>query len=118
METNARSDNETRVREISSGTVLLGRVMWMMIGPAALLGIIYAITANGSGWFRTADAAYGAVVALMIWGRWIEQRSGAATTASGEAATAQHFRRYVRTLLPLAVGVWVAANVVGKHFLI
>lgn len=118
METNARFDNETRAREISSGMVLLGRVTWMMLGPAALLGIIYAITANSSGWFRIPDAAYVAVVALMIGGRWIEQRSGAATTATGEPATVRHFKRYIRTLLPLAVGVWIAANVVGNHFMI
>jgi hypothetical protein len=36
---------------------------------------------------------------------------------TGEPATVQHFKRYVRTLLPLAVGVWAAANVVGNHLL-
>ena len=117
METNPRSDNETRVGEISSATVLLGRMMWVLIGPVALLFIIYTIIANGGGWFRFADAAYGAVLALMIGGRWIEQRSGAATTVTGEPATVRHFRRYVRILLPGAVGVWAAANVLGNQLL-
>ena len=117
MNTNPRSDSETRVGEISSGTVLLGRMVWVMIGPGALLFIVYAIVTSAGGWFGAADAAYGAVVALMVGGRWIEQRSGAAMTVTGERATVEHFKRYVRILLPGAAGVWVAANVLGNHFL-
>lgn len=117
METNPRSDNETHVGEISSGTVLLGRMVWLMIGPVALLLIIYAIVTNTGGWFGAVDAGYGAVVAMMIGGRWIEQRSGAAMTVTGEPATIEHFKRYVRILLPGAVGAWVIANVLGNHLL-
>lgn len=116
MEPNAESANETRPGEITSVLVLFGRLMWMMLGPILLVVTTYAIVKSGS-WFTLWDAAFCGVVALMIAGRWVEQRSGAARTATGEPATVRHFRRYVRVLLPLTVGVWVAANVVGNYIL-
>ena len=114
METNSRPDTEVRSGEISSGVVLLGRLMWMILGPILSLFIAYAIVTR-EGWFTTWDAAFGVVVALMVGGRWVEQRSGSAMTATGEPATGKHFKRYVRVLLPLAAGVWVAANVLGNR---
>ena len=98
---------ETDSQPGSSGVVLLGRLMWFLLGPLLLLFILYAIV-TVEGWFTTWDAAFGVVVALMVGGRWVEQRSGSATTA-----TVEHFKRYVRVLLPLAAGAWVAANVLG-----
>ena len=103
---------ETDSQPGSSGVVLLGRLMWFLLGPMLSLYILYAIV-TGEGWFTTWDAAFGVVVALMVGGRWVEQRSGSATTVTGEPATVEHFKRYVRVLLPLAAGAWVAANVLG-----
>lgn len=117
METDSQFHTEQQGGDIRSGNVLMGRMTWMMFGPVALLFAIYAIVSQGSGWFAIADVAYGAVVALMVGGRWMEQRSGSATTAAGEPATAEHYKRYVRTLLPIAAGAWVAANVLGNHLL-
>lgn len=117
METSPRFTNERRVAEISSGTVLLGRVMWMMLGPVALFFITLAIITKGGGWFGAEDALYGVIVALMIGGRWIEQRSGAARTATGEPATVEHFKRYARVLVPASVAMWVVANALGNHVL-
>ena len=115
-ETNHQSGNAERVGQINSVTVLLGRLMWILLGPPLLSFTTYAIVAHG-GWFTTRDAAYGAVVVLMIGGRWVEQRSGAATTATGEPATIEDFKRYVRILLPVAAAIWGAANVLGNHIL-
>jgi hypothetical protein len=58
------------------------------------------------------------VIALMIGGRWIEQGSGAAMTATGQPASMEHFRRYVRVLLPVALVVWLVLNVLGNHILV
>ena len=55
-------------------------------------------------------------VALMVWGRWIEQRSGGATLADGKPATWEHYH-YVRYFLPIAAVVWLIANVTGNHLL-
>jgi len=114
MRTNSHPGTEVHTREISSGTVLLGRLMWMILGPILMCFITFAIVTR-EGWFTAWDAAFGVVVALMIGGRWVEQRSGSAMTATGEPATEKHFARYVRVLLPLAAGVWVAANVIVNH---
>lgn len=116
MESNFGSGNEVRVGEVSSGVVLLGRLMWIILGPMLSVFITYGIVTR-EGWFTTWDAAF-VVVVLMVGGRWVEQRSGSATTATGEPATVGHFKRYVRVLLPLAAGVWVAANVLGNHILV
>jgi|GEM_PF-7108197 len=53
----------------------------------------------------------------MILGRWVEFRSGTATTATGEPATVEHARRYTRVVVPTAACVWIAANVLGNHVL-
>ena len=116
MESNTEPGNEVRVGEVSSGVALLGRLMWMILGPMLMFLITYAIV-TGAGWFTPRDAAFGVVLALMVGGRWVEQRSGSAMTSTGEPATAGHFKRYVRALLPLAAGVWVVANVLGNHIL-
>lgn len=117
MESNSESGHEVHVGEVSSVVVLFGRLMWVILGPVLLLLITYAIVAP-AGWFTRMDATFGLVVALMVGGRWVEQRSGAAMTSTGQPATVEHFRRYVRVLLPLAAGVWVAANVLGNHILV
>ena len=113
------TDHETPeyVRPLTSITALLGRLMWFFIGPAALIFITYGIVKGGTGWLTALDAAFFVVVALMIGGRWREQRSGSAITADGRPATWQHFRRYVLAVLPAAVAIWVAANVLGNHLL-
>jgi hypothetical protein len=88
-----------------------------MIGPAILMGTTYGIVTRGSGWVSGLNVTYLITVALMVLGRWKEQRSGCATLATGEPATWDHFRRYIGVLLPLAAVVWVVANIVGNHIL-
>ncbi len=117
MEPNSEHGAQARPGEVRSGVVLLGRLMWMFFGPMLLCLTTYGIVTSGSGWVTTRDAAYVIVLALMVSGRWWEHRSGSAMTATGEPATEQHLTGYVRILLPSAVGVWVAANVVGNHVL-
>lgn len=102
---------------ISSISVLFGRLMWFIIGPLVLIFVTYGIVTNGDGWLTGKNATYLVSVALMVWGRWVEQRSGCATLADGKPATWEHFRRYVRYMLPGAAVVWLAANVVGNHVL-
>ncbi len=116
MKSNAEHGNEVPAGEVHSGVVLLGRLMWMVLGPMLMLMITYS-TVTGTGWFALRDAVFSIVVALMVAGRWVEQQSGAAMTATGEPAGAGHFNRYVRVLLPLAMGVWITAKVLGNHIL-
>ena len=116
MESSSKSSDEARTGEVTSVFVLSSRLMWMMLGPMLLFVTTYAIVTSDS-WFTPWDAAFCGVLALMIGGRWVEQQSGSPMTATGEPATVGHFRRYVRVLLPLAMGIWVAANLLGNYIL-
>lgn len=88
---------------------------WVTVGPVAVILLFVLIIANGSGWFTFLDASFGIVVGLMLLGRWIEQRSGAATTPTGEPATHEQFLRYMKGLPLVAAGLWVVANLLGNH---
>jgi hypothetical protein len=105
------------VREIRSVSVLLGRLMWVAFGPIALILITLGIVTQGSGWLTGLDAMFAFVAGLMLLGRWREQRSGAATRATGEPATEQDFRRFVLLFPLIALAVWVVANLLGNHVL-
>jgi hypothetical protein len=87
----------------------------MILGPMALVIVCLGIVNSSTGWLTPLDAAYFAILGLMIACRWAEQKSGQATTATGEPATWFDFKRYVVALVPLAVVVWIVVNVVGNH---
>ena len=117
MNTDRERSARSEERGISSVPVLFGRLMWFIIGPAILMGTIYGIVTRGSGWVSGANVTYVVTVALMVLGRWKEQRSGCATLADGKPATWEHFHRYVSYLLPVAGVVWLGANILGNHIL-
>lgn len=96
---------------------LLTRVTWFLAGPMALFIILCGIVRSGSGWLAVLDAVYFAILGLIVWCRWAEQRAGRGATIYGEPTTWNDFRRYLAIILPLAVGAWVIANLVGNHFL-
>lgn len=102
---------------ITSFWVLGARVTWLFFGPIVLLGVTYGIVSAGAGWLTGFDLAFAIVAALMLFGRWVDQRAGSATTATGEPATAADFRRYLAIAVPLIAAVWLAANFVGNHVL-
>ena len=112
-EVNARSPEQAPV--VTNSWILLARVFWMILGPMALVIVCLAIANSSTGWLTPLDAGYFAILGLMIGCRWAEQKSGQATTATGEPATWSNFNRYVVALVPLAVVVWVVVNVIGNH---
>lgn len=114
MKTNPDTVNEKKAGEITSLSVLGARLTWAALGPLVLLVMAGAVFSKAHSWFSALDVAYGVVVALMILARWVEQRSGSATTLTGEPATSRHFARYVAVLLPLAIVVWVVAHLFQK----
>jgi NADH:ubiquinone oxidoreductase subunit 3 (subunit A) len=106
--------NDQAAGQISSLGVLGARLTWLLFGPAALVLMIWAIASGGSGWITVLDAAFFAVLGLTVLGRWVEQRSGAATTLTGQPATLEQCKRYTVVLLIAAAIAWLAANVVGN----
>ncbi len=115
MNTPRKPAAENSPEGITSVTVVLARIMWTLLGPAMAGLAIIRIVTRGDGWFTPLDAFYGVVVALMLGGRWIEQRSGAATTVTGAPSTPRHFRRYAILLLLVTAVAWVVANLIGNH---
>ena len=116
MDHNSETTPSTPV-EITNLWVLGARVTWIILGPALLVGLTYAIVIGGNGWLTFLDLAFCVVAGLILLGRWVEQRSGAAMTTKGEPSTPEDLRRYVSTLIPVVSAVWVVANIVGNHVL-
>lgn len=103
--------------EIRSFGILAARMVWAIFGPLVLVLLAYSIAAAGSGWLTSLDLAFAIVTAVMLAARWVEYRSGTATTLAGEAATPQHLRRYAIALVACTCGLWLAANLLGNHLL-
>jgi hypothetical protein len=93
----------------------LGRLFWMLLGPFSLAIAAFRILSSGEGWGTGADLVYLLIVAAMILGRSLEFRGGNPLTAEGTPATQDHLRRYIRTLICIAVVVWVFVRVVGNY---
>ena len=104
-------------RPITSFSILLARLTWFLIGPLALLLLAVGIVQLGSGWLMAVDIAYFVVLGTMLVARWVEYRSGQGETASGEPMTAADLRGYLIGATALGLAVWVAANLVGNHWL-
>jgi hypothetical protein len=99
----------------TSGAAVLGRVFWMLLGPALLLVLTVVIISQWSGWVTGTDVAYFIILGLMVLGRWLEFRSGTPLTATGEPATPAHLRRFIIGVLVGGTAVWVAANLLGQQ---
>jgi hypothetical protein len=103
--------------DVTSLSDALARIFWMMVGPLALTLLAFTIIRIGSGWLTWADMAYLGVLGGMLLARWVEFRGGNPKTGDGQPATPIHLRRYIQSTVPLGVGMWVVANVIGNHLL-
>lgn len=109
------SEQPTQAGEVTSLGTLFWRLTWFILGPVILLALAYAIATRGGGWLTVLDIAFVLVAAAVIGARWMELRTGTATTATGEPATPSQVRRYSQVMALVAAGVWVASNVYGNH---
>jgi hypothetical protein len=95
----------------------IGRIIWLLVGPLALVFLIIGIVRSGTGWLTGLDLAFFLVLGGMCLGRWIEFRGGTPRTSSGEPAGPAVLRHYVLLVLTLGLATWIAANVLGNHIL-
>jgi hypothetical protein len=98
-------------------SAIFGRLIWMLVGPMALVLMTFAIVSEGGGWLTGFDISFFLILGAMFLGRWLEFRGGRPQKATGEPATQRDFRRYVLTAAIAAPVVWVLANLVGNHWL-
>ena len=96
---------------------VLGRLVWMMVGPLALVLTLYYVVTSGTGWRTGADVLYFVILLAMIVGKWIEFRGGDPRTSSGEPVKPGDLRRYILMTLVLGTILWAVANLVGNHLL-
>lgn len=88
------------------------RVIWLMVGNAALLLLTILIIEEKA--LSGLDIAFWAIVLGLILLRYIDITRMNGLTADGEPASLQHWRRYVFLLLLIAGGVWVLAHGVTR----
>jgi hypothetical protein len=103
--------------EISSLKVLGARLTRLFVGPLVLILITWALASKARGWLSGLSAAFFVVLGITILARWVEQRSGAATTLTGRPATPEQCKRYTLVLLVAAMIAWLAANLVGTYLI-
>jgi hypothetical protein len=103
-------------QEITSLLGILGRVIWIMLGPLLLVLMTFLIIETGNGWLTAADFAFLSILAGMMLGRWLEFHAGNPQTAEGEPATARDLRRYLIGTTIIGLGVWAIANVIGNYW--
>ena len=101
-----------------SQLALVGRIFWMMAGPACLLvSTILIVNSPGTGWRTGADIVYWVALVGMMLGRWAEHRGGNPRNGMGEPATASDLRRYIIVVAIAGPAIWVAANIVSNYLL-
>ena len=111
------TNHTVSAKPISSISVLGARMTWVCLGPAALFFAVLGITYQGTGWLTLLDAFFWLVVGLMMLGRWVEFRAGAATTLTGEPTTQSQYRTYMAWFPAIAALLWAVANALGNHLL-
>lgn len=103
--------------EITSLSLLLARMIWVIGGPMVLFVVLATTFTRDGGWFTGMDAFYAIVVVLILACRWIEQRSGHAKTASGEPSSAQNFRNYCIGMIFGSAGAWAVTKLIVLYVL-
>jgi hypothetical protein len=102
---------------MTSVSVALGRIMWMVIGPLALVLCAFSVAERGNGWLTAIDLLFFGFLAATLLGRYAEYRGGHPTNSTGDPVTPGQLRRYAWTMLLGGVAVWAVANLIGNHLL-
>ena len=93
----------------------VGRLLWLLIGPLALIPTLIGIVQTGQGWLTGFDIAFFVIVAVMLLGRVLEFGGGEPQTADGTPATPTHLHRYLIGLPLFALALWVVANLIANR---
>ena len=89
---------------------LLARLVWMFLGPGALVLIGVDITLHGKGGLGPIDLAFVGALVITLLARWYAQRWGLKVDAYGEPSTPSTFRRYVFQLVLFSLVGWGVAH--------
>jgi hypothetical protein len=96
----------------SSGTGVLARLWWMLLGNVVLGFSILFVVEHKDGAFCTSDVVFWLTVASLVLVRYVDVRFLNGCTATDAPASIHHWVKYT-TLLILCCGLlWVLAHVV------
>jgi hypothetical protein len=101
---------------VTSVAVLAAHITWLFLGPIILIVILYGVLNAGARWLDPLDALFFAVVGLIFFTRWIDQKSGQSTDSEGNPSTWEDFRHFVLTLPAYAGAAWLVAKLLGHYF--
>lgn len=97
-----------------SGSCLV-RLVWFLIGPAALFILAVLIFERGGGWLTRLDILYFVFLFVTVAARGLDFYFGNPLTASGTPATPKHLLRYAPTVFVAGLAVWAAANLIANR---
>lgn len=101
----------------TSFSVLLCRLFWVFLGPAALFLTAVSIVQSGTGWLTGKDLLFGLSLLATVLCRWGDFWKGDRTNTFGDPVTEKYMWGYTAGALVAGVTLWVAANVLGNHVL-
>jgi hypothetical protein len=90
------------------------RIIWLLVGNAALLLLSILITEENG--FSGFDIAFWVIVIGLIALRYFDITQLNGLTGDGEPATLQHWQRYAFLLILIAGVGWILAHLVAGHF--
>lgn len=91
----------------------LVRMFWMALGNALLLACAAMIAKQKAWTFSVFDAAFWAIVLLLLAARFVDIRRFHGETTDGKPATMAHLKRYAALLVVIAGVVWGVAHSVS-----
>jgi len=98
---------------VTSIRILAIHLIWFFLGPIALLVLLFSIMNAGTGWLTARDIGFYGVLALIVFARWADQKSGQSVTSEGKPSTWDDFRHFALTLPAYAVVAWIVAKMIG-----
>lgn len=94
--------------EQSSFLALIVRLTWMAFGNLLLIFIAFSIAQQKAG--IVLDVIFWAVVAGLIFIRYIDIKVFQGHTAENEPATLQHWRKYSLLLIIISALLWIVSH--------
>lgn len=103
----------TRRTVVTSFVAVGAHLFWIFVGPVVMALLLISIAMRRTVDISATDIAFFLVAGAVLACRWIDQRSGQATTGTGQLATWADFRRYAIRLPPTAIGIWGGAKMMA-----
>jgi hypothetical protein len=96
---------------------MLTMMIWLFVGPLAMVLTLVSITQRGTGWATFHDALFFGLLLTSVAARWIDAVNGDPVISGGDAVDTRGARQYTMWVVGAGVAAWVVANAIGNHLL-